>query len=77
MGVAEFENYKHGTMAVCKAVAALKDCYTVVGGGDSVAAVEKLGMEDKFSHVSTGGGASLELLQGVQLPGVVAIKDRN
>lgn len=76
MGVAEFENYKHGTLAVCKAIATLKDTYTVVGGGDSVAAIEKLGMEDMFSHVSTGGGASLEFLQGIALPGVVAIQDK-
>ncbi|WP_322908259.1 phosphoglycerate kinase [Mycoplasmopsis felis] len=76
MGVAEFENYKEGTLAVCKSISQLKDCYTVVGGGDSVAAVEKLGMEDKFSHVSTGGGASLELLQGLELPAVLAIKDK-
>ncbi|WP_027120957.1 phosphoglycerate kinase [Mycoplasma leonicaptivi] len=76
MGVAEFEHYKNGTLAVCKAVAELKDCYTVVGGGDSVAAVEKLGMEDKFSHVSTGGGASLELLQGLELPGVTSVQEK-
>nr|WP_318028565.1 phosphoglycerate kinase [Mycoplasmopsis gallinacea] len=76
MGVTEFEHYKNGTLAVCKAIAALKNCYSVVGGGDSVAAVEKLGMEDKFSHVSTGGGASLELLQGVKLPGVEAVSDK-
>ncbi|WP_322958421.1 phosphoglycerate kinase [Mycoplasmopsis felis] len=76
MGVAEFENYKEGTLAICKSISQLKDCYTVVGGGDSVAAVEKLGMEDKFSHVSTGGGASLELLQGLELPAVLAIKDK-
>lgn len=76
MGVAEFENFKHGTLAVCKAIAELKDTYTVVGGGDSVAAVEKLGMEAMFSHVSTGGGASLEFLQGIALPGIVAIQDK-
>ncbi|VEU58974.1 phosphoglycerate kinase [Mycoplasmopsis gallinacea] len=76
MGVTEFEHYKNGTLAVCKAIAALQNCYSVVGGGDSVAAVEKLGMEDKFSHVSTGGGASLELLQGVKLPGVEAVSDK-
>ncbi|MEA4134218.1 phosphoglycerate kinase [Mycoplasma sp. 2704] len=75
MGVAEFEHYKNGTLAVCEAVAKLSNAYTVVGGGDSVAAVEKLGMEDKFSHVSTGGGASLELLQGQNLPGVDSIQD--
>ncbi|MGZ9755945.1 phosphoglycerate kinase [Mycoplasma sp. 246B] len=76
VGVAEFENFRNGTFTVCKAIAELKDCYSVVGGGDSVAAVEKLGMSDKFSHVSTGGGASLELLQGLELPGVTAIQDK-
>ncbi|WP_426461039.1 phosphoglycerate kinase [Mycoplasma hafezii] len=76
MGVTEFEHYKDGTLAVCKAIAELKGCYSVVGGGDSVAAVEKLGMEDKFSHVSTGGGASLELLQGLELPGVTSVQDK-
>ncbi|UUD35682.1 phosphoglycerate kinase [Mycoplasmopsis caviae] len=76
MGVTEFENYKNGTLAVAKAVAALKGCYSIVGGGDSVAAVQKLKMEDKFSHVSTGGGASLEFLQGIPLPGVEAIQDK-
>ncbi|WP_036451792.1 phosphoglycerate kinase [Mycoplasma buteonis] len=76
MGVTEFENYKEGTLAVCKAIASLQGAYSVVGGGDSVAAVEKLGMEDKFSHVSTGGGASLELLQGLELPGVVSVQNK-
>ncbi|RIV16413.1 phosphoglycerate kinase [Mycoplasmopsis gallopavonis] len=76
MGVTEFEHFKEGTLAVCKAIANLKDAYSVVGGGDSVAAVEKLGMEDKFSHVSTGGGASLELLQGLELPGVVSVQEK-
>nr|WP_041594122.1 phosphoglycerate kinase [Mycoplasma crocodyli] len=76
MGVTEFENFKKGTLEVAKAIASLKDVYSVVGGGDSVAAVENLKMADKFSHVSTGGGASLELLQGLELPGVVAIEDK-
>ncbi|MHA3786513.1 phosphoglycerate kinase [Mycoplasma sp. Z244C] len=76
MGVAEFVNYEKGTLAVCESIAQLKDAYSVVGGGDSVAAVEKLGMEDKFTHVSTGGGASLELLQGLKLPGVEAVQDK-
>ncbi|WLP85844.1 phosphoglycerate kinase [Mycoplasma seminis] len=76
MGVTEFEHYKNGTMAVCEAIAALKGAYSVVGGGDSVAAVEKLGMEQEFSHVSTGGGASLELLQGIKLPAVEAIQNK-
>ncbi|QNM93818.1 phosphoglycerate kinase [Mycoplasma sp. Pen4] len=76
MGVAEFVNFQKGTLAVCESVAKLKGAYTVVGGGDSVAAVEKLGMEDKFTHVSTGGGASLELLQGLELPAVAAVQDK-
>ncbi|WP_406613635.1 phosphoglycerate kinase [Mycoplasma corogypsi] len=76
MGVTEFKHYEAGTLAVCKAVADLEGCYSVVGGGDSVAAVEKLGMEQEFSHVSTGGGASLELLQGLKLPGVEAVQDK-
>lgn len=76
MGVTEFDNFKEGTLEVCRAISKLENCYSVVGGGDSVAAVQKLGMEDKFSHVSTGGGASLELLQGVKLPGFEAIQDK-
>ncbi|MBN4084503.1 phosphoglycerate kinase [Mycoplasma sp. CSL10166] len=76
MGVAEFKNYQKGTYAVCESISELTDAYTVVGGGDSVAAVEKLGMEDKFTHVSTGGGASLELLQGLELPGVTSVQDK-
>ncbi|WP_027120447.1 phosphoglycerate kinase [Mycoplasmopsis lipofaciens] len=75
MGVTEFENYKNGTLQIAKAIGELKDAYSVVGGGDSAAAVAKLGMEDKFSHVSTGGGASLEFLQGTVLPGVDAISE--
>ncbi|QKT05328.1 phosphoglycerate kinase [Mycoplasma sp. OR1901] len=76
MGVAEFKNYQKGTYAVCESISELRDAYTVVGGGDSVAAVEKLGMEDKFTHVSTGGGASLELLQGLELPGVTSVQNK-
>ncbi|QZE12331.1 phosphoglycerate kinase [Mycoplasma sp. Ms02] len=76
MGVTEFENYKEGTLEVCRAIAKLSGAYSVVGGGDSVAAVQKLGMEKEFSHVSTGGGASLELLQGLKLPGVESILNK-
>lgn len=76
MGVAEFKNYSTGTLEIAKAISKLDSCYSVVGGGDSVAAVQKLGMENKFSHVSTGGGASLEFLQGLELPGISAIENK-
>ena len=72
MGVFEWERYAEGTTAVAKAVAAV-DGYTVVGGGDSVRAISELGLDDEVSWVSTGGGASLELLEGKELPGVAAI----
>lgn len=73
MGVFEMDAFSKGTEAVARAVAASK-AFTVVGGGDSVAAVEKYALESKISHVSTGGGASLELLEGKDLPGVVALR---
>lgn len=75
MGVSEFENYKKGTFAVAEKIAVLPGVFSAVGGGDSVSAIEKLGFESKFSHVSTGGGASLELLEGKTLPGVEAIQE--
>ncbi|UUD37301.1 Phosphoglycerate kinase [Mycoplasmopsis californica] len=76
MGVSEFENFKKGTFEIAQAISELKGVYSVVGGGDSVAAIEKLKFEDKFSHVSTGGGASLELLEGKVLPGVESIQNK-
>lgn len=76
MGVFELEKFAGGTNGVAKALAALENATTIVGGGDSAAAVTQLGYEDNFSHISTGGGASLNYLEGVELPGVVAIDEK-
>ena len=75
MGVFEMDAFAQGTEAVAKAVAA-SSATSVVGGGDSVAAIEKMGVQSKISHISTGGGASLEFLEGKVLPGIAAIKDK-
>ena len=76
MGVFEMENFAKGTIGVCKAIAELPNAKTIIGGGDSAAAAIQLGFADKFSHISTGGGASLEYLEGKVLPGVDAISEK-
>ena len=76
MGVFEFSNFAKGTIGVCKAIANLEDAITIIGGGDSAAAAISLGFEDDFTHISTGGGASLEYLEGKELPGIKAINNK-
>ncbi|MCC2378275.1 phosphoglycerate kinase [Bacillus wiedmannii] len=76
MGVFEMTPFAEGTKAVGQALADAENTYSVIGGGDSAAAVEKFGMADKMSHISTGGGASLEFMEGKELPGVVCLNDK-
>lgn len=75
MGVFEMKNFKKGTVDVCKAIASLKDAFTLIGGGDSAAAAIQNGFEKSFSHISTGGGASLEFIEGKELVGITKIQE--
>ena len=77
MGVFEMKKFAKGTEEICKAISELPDAITVIGGGDSAAAAKQLGYADKFSHVSTGGGASLEYMEGKTLPGIAIISDKD
>ena len=76
MGVFENPAYANGTIEVCKAISELPDAMTVIGGGDSAAAAIQLGFKDKFTHISTGGGASLEYMEGKALPGLAIIQEK-
>ena len=76
MGVFELDNFAKGTIGVCEAIAKLDDAVTIIGGGDSAAAAMQLGFAEDFTHISTGGGASLEYLEGKELPGVASISEK-
>ncbi|BDT05026.1 phosphoglycerate kinase [Spiroplasma ixodetis] len=76
LGVFEMSNFVNGTKNICKTISQLKGSFTLIGGGDSAAAAVKFGYENKFSHISTGGGASLEYLEGKDLPGINAIENK-
>ena len=76
MGVFEFPAFANGTFAVAKSIAALSNAVTIIGGGDSAYAVEEMGFADKMTHISTGGGAALEFMEGLDLPGIACLADK-
>ncbi len=76
MGVFEFPSFANGTLEICKAITEIPNVLSVIGGGDSAAAAIQLGFKDQITHISTGGGASLEFMEGKELPGIAAIQDK-
>lgn len=76
MGVFEFSNFAKGTNSVCEAIKDNPEAISIIGGGDSAAAAISLGYQDQFSHISTGGGASLEFLEGKDLPGISCLDNK-